>query len=118
MNETKQLGFKGEEIIARWLAKKGYTILQKNFYTRYGEIDIIAQKDDVLAFVEVKTRKARYFPISTVVTRSKQRKIIATAKRYVLRHKIVDRVLRFDIATLILSETSHEINYIRNAFTE
>jgi putative endonuclease len=110
------LGPAGEELVANFLEKQGFVILQKNFSCRFGEIDVIAQKDEILAFIEVKTRSKYYFPISTVVTPSKQRKIVKTAKLFLLKKNIVDKACRFDVATVLWEKESHEIDYIENAF--
>jgi putative endonuclease len=53
---TKDIGNKGEQIAADWLERKGFTIVSRNFFCKYGEIDIIAEKNSVLHFIEVKTR--------------------------------------------------------------
>ncbi len=116
MNETKKLGQRGEHAVARWLQQFGYTILSLNFQTRLGEIDIIASKEETLAFVEVKTRKTTYFPISNTVTRSKQQKLIKTAQQFVLKNKFTDKVLRFDVATVTPENDQCKITYIKNAF--
>ncbi|HBS47984.1 TPA: YraN family protein [Candidatus Dependentiae bacterium] len=118
MNDSKKLGFCGENYVAKFLENKGFKILEQNFRTRFGEIDIIAQKEDVVAFIEVKTRKNLYFQIASVVTHSKQKKIIATAKRYIVENNIYDKICRFDVATIIYNETKMEIEYIPNAFQE
>ena len=82
MTSKKTLGDKGENFVAQWLKNKSFKIIAQNYKTKYGEIDIIAQKDVVLAFIEVKTRKTKYFPISNVVNYTKQKKIInASLKR-------------------------------------
>ena len=116
MKPTKKLGNHGEEIAAAWLEQRHFTILAKNYYSRFGEIDIIAQKDDLIVFVEVKTRKTKYFSIATVVNKSKQRKIAKTAKRFILEKNLYDKILRFDIATILYQDWSHELEYIPNAF--
>jgi len=117
MQETKILGNTGESIVAEFLKKKGFKLLAQNYCARCGEVDLIAQKDEYVVFVEVKTRKTNYFPTSTVVTYSKQRKIVNTAQWFVLKHQIRDKVLRFDIATVIYADSGYEIEYIENAFT-
>lgn len=111
------LGKKGEQAVGQWLQKNGFTILQYNFFVRVGEIDIIATKEEILAFVEVKTRKNRYFHLSQVITPAKQQKIIKAAKRYLMDYKGVEKVYRFDVALVIESEKSH-IDYIPHAFGE
>ena len=73
----KLVGRYGEKIASDFLRKKGYEIIATGFSVRVGEIDVIARKDGVVAFVEVKTRKNQsYLPASTAVGREKQRKII------------------------------------------
>ncbi len=112
------LGLQGEELVCSLLTKKNFTIVEKNYSFRTGEIDIIAKNKDVLTFVEVKTRRKAYFPISTVVNQSKQRKIIKTALHFLAYNPHPNTVIRFDVATVIMSESSHEIQYIPNAFTK
>ncbi|MFH0898501.1 MAG: YraN family protein [bacterium] len=116
MTQAKVLGAKGEQAVSLWLQQFGYTILTRNFNSKYGEIDIIACKDDVVAFIEVKTRLTEYFPISNTVTRSKQKKLAQTAKIFVLQNKISNKVLRFDVATVTPINQSYQIHYIQNAF--
>ncbi|MCF7799793.1 YraN family protein [Candidatus Babeliales bacterium] len=115
----QDLGKLGENIISDYLIKNGFKILSKNFTTKFGEIDLIAQKDSTVAFIEVKARKKAYFPISTVVTYPKQKKIIKTSKCFIRNFNIVDNVLRFDVATVEIIDqdiTAYDINYIQNAF--
>lgn len=115
----QDLGKLGENIIADYLVKNGFKVLSKNFTTRFGEIDLIAQRDLTIAFIEVKTRKTAYFPISTVVTYPKQKKIIKTAKCFIKKFNIVDKVLRFDVATVEIIDQdilAYDVNYIQNAF--
>lgn len=116
--KNKQLGDKGEVVIQEFLKKQKFKIVAKNYRSKWGEIDIIAQKKDVISFIEVKTRKNSYFPISQVVNYSKQQKIIKTAKMYILRHNIYDKLCRFDVATVLLENNYYNIDYIENAFQE
>lgn len=118
MHALSQLGKSGEDFIANLLEKRGYKIRAKNYKSRQGEIDVIASKDDLLLFIEVKVRINAHFNISLVVDYAKQRKIIKTALRYVWEHKLSDMTYRFDVALLELSvEKGYTINYIPNAFT-
>ena len=117
MRATKILGNKGEEAVCSWLKGRGFEICERNFAVRSGEVDIIAQKDEVLAFVEVKTRKHNYFATSTVVTVSKQRKIISAAKMYIVKNNIQeDMVFRFDVATVTIEGQEHFVEYLEDAF--
>jgi putative endonuclease len=114
--DKKEFGQRGEHYVASLLEKKGYTILAKNFSTQTGELDIVVERGDIVAFVEVKTRRDEYFPISQVVTPSKQKKIIRTAKMFIQKHALVDKVFRFDVAILTMKETCINLYYIPNAF--
>jgi len=115
-NTTKQLGFSGEQAVAEYLKNKDFKILVQNFSTKLGEVDLIAQKDELIVFVEVKTRQRAYFPISNVVTFTKQQKITKTAKLFILKNNIIDKVCRFDVATVVLGNDEYNIEYIENAF--
>lgn len=117
MGITQDIGNKGEDFVAEFIRKKGYIISGRNYRTKYGEIDIIAENDDEILFVEVKTRSdgalARPYEY---VNFSKQRKIIITAGIY-LRNNGFGLQPRFDVAEVFLSKTGKmELNYIENAF--
>ncbi|MFH1831369.1 MAG: YraN family protein [bacterium] len=116
MNQTKRLGNNGEQAVARWLKNYGFHIVELNYNTKYGEIDLIVSKNDLIAFVEVKTRATTYFPISTVVTRPKQKKIIKTAQIFLLKRQITEKTIRFDVATVTIENNCYKIQYIENAF--
>jgi len=108
------LGNAGEDHVARELEQQGFTIEHRNYRKRYGEIDVIASKKDLLVFVEVKRRKKAYFHLGELITWSKQRKIVMVAKEYIARYDHADKVCRFDVA-LIEGDT---LTYLPNAFTE
>lgn len=116
LQPTKILGNKGEEAVAAWLEKHGGTILARNYQTQLGEVDIIAAKGDIVAFVEVKTRNTEYFPISQTVTLKKQQRIIKAASNFILKNQLRDKVFRFDVATVVFSDETFDIEYIKNAF--
>ncbi|MFT6765781.1 MAG: putative endonuclease [Alteromonas naphthalenivorans] len=108
------IGAQGEERIAQHLESYGFTILKRNFTVRSGEIDIIACKNELLVFVEVKTRSNVYFNTSEVITRSKQKKIALAAKTFLARQNLTDKVYRFDVA--LIDNNSSKITYMPNAF--
>lgn len=99
-NNYREIGDVGEEATANFLLKNGYEILKRNYTVRGGEIDIIAKKNDVIAFVEVKTRGKN--PIVTgenAITKSKKQLIIKTAERFLLTlNKPCN--CRFDVAVV------------------
>lgn len=112
-----QLGQSGEDAVARELEAQGYIIVARNYRQRCGEIDLIARQNDVFTFVEIKTRKWEYFSLASVVTKSKQQKIIKTAKIFIAENQVSNCILRFDIATVLKVGASYRISYIPNAFT-
>ncbi len=120
MRNIKELGKKGEDITALHLKKQGFIIFKRNYHSRFGEIDIIAEKDDLLLFVEVKTRfeNAMVSP-SEAVDYSKQNKIRITAKNFISK-TFMDYRCRFDVAEVFVSlndgKYEFTLNYIENAF--
>ena len=117
--EERRLGNLGEKLAARYLKRKGYKILERNYVNDGNEIDIIATKSGVVAFVEVKARsfkKDTELAPSSAVTPEKQRKIIKTAKYYAAYYAR-DKILRLDIIEVIIDgKRPKEINHIENAF--
>lgn len=108
-------GFYFEEVARRYLVDKKYVILDINFLCKFGEIDIIALKDGVLIFVEVKGRKNIDFGYPReYVTPTKIKKIISTANYYLMKKKYDNIQCRFDIIEIV--SNSKEINHIENAF--
>lgn len=115
-----QNGFLGEQYASDYLRSQGYSIFDMNYRTRFGEIDIIAQKADILAFVEVKTRSANTLarPAESV-NASKRRKIITTATIY-LEQNPIDLQPRFDVIEIITATKSEfcvvKIEHLTDAF--
>ena len=115
---SKLLGNVAESVVAHYLEKEGFTILAKNYMSRLGEIDLIGLKKEILIFVEVKQRTKSYFDLGELVTTSKQKKIIATAKYFLLNNEHSDKTYRFDVALLEGALPASKLTYIPNAFTE
>lgn len=111
---TQFLGNAGEELVATYLKKQGFFIVARNFRIKQGELDIVALKGDLLACVEVKTRSTIYFATSSVITISKQKKIVTAAKHFCASAGYLDKAIRFDVA--LVEYQSGAITYIGNAF--
>ena len=117
---TKQDGDWGEALAAGYLKAHGCTILETNWRCRFGEIDLIAEKDGMLLFVEVKLRtNLQYGMPREYVTAKKQEKLRAAALLYLSMHGL-DVPARFDVAEVYTdahhSARSTRIEYIENAF--
>lgn len=118
--DKKSLGTWGEDQAARYLRLRGYSILERNYACRSGEIDIVAKKGKFIVFAEVKLRKnAEFAQAREFVTCTKQRRILSTAQFYLASHDC-DLQPRFDVIELYApaGENSRkvQINHIKDAF--
>lgn len=113
---TIKIGTKGEKAACLFLEKSGYRIIKRNYRKRYGEIDIIAQKGDILAFVEVKTRKSIEYGLACeAVTKEKKQKILKTAQTYICENNI-NLNYSFDIIEVYHSAGKiQKIEHLENA---
>lgn len=117
MKKNRRLfGDQAENFVAQELRKQGFAICQQNYQKMYGEIDIIAQKENLLIFVEVKVRQHEYGSMHDLVTYSKQKKIGLVAKEYICRNNIEGMVCRFDIALVQIGNNQPLLTYIEDAF--
>ena len=115
--EKKELGRKGEDLALRFLKKKGYRIIEKNYVCKMGEMDIIAQEKDTLAFIEVKTRTSTTFgPPQLAVNPKKQSQMSKVALHFLKEKKLEDAKARFDVVAILLGQKGAEIELIRDAF--
>lgn len=118
--KTSVEGGWGESMAARFLRKKGYEIAAANYRCRFGEIDLIAQKGDIVAFVEVKTRKnADFARPAEAVTPAKMKKIVSTALLWLQSHKC-EKQPRFDVIEVYIGETltkpPKKIEHLENVY--
>lgn len=114
--EKKRLGKAGEDRAARFLAKQGFRIIERNHRAPYGEIDLIAIEKGELVFVEVKTRTSDAFGSpETSVNPQKQQRMIKAALGYIKHKGLHQMPCRFDVVA-ISHATEKEIEHIRNAF--
>ena len=104
----------GEHLAEKFLISRGYDILERNYRTKFGEIDLIAKYKDCTVFVEVKLRSnSNYgFPVE-YVNKKKQEKIIKTCQVYL---DVEKDFIRFDIISIIKEGSKYHIEHIKNAF--
>lgn len=113
---SSSVGSNGEELATVFLKGLGYKILQRNFHSRLGEIDIIAKDKNQIVFVEVKSRKKFDFgqPAESINSKKLQA-MIKTGQYYLLVNKITDADYRFDAVEVFLNNFgSNKINHIKN----
>ena len=109
-------GIQGEKIAQKYLSDHGFSILATNWRFGKNEIDIIAEKDDFLVIVEVKTRSSdRYGEPELFVTRQKQRFLIRAANAYI-NWKSVNKETRFDIISVLIGPEENKVKHIEDAF--
>lgn len=112
---NRDLGNWGENKAEEYLRKHEYEIIAKNFYSYYGEIDIIAKDKNELIFCEVKTRRnIQYGMPIDAVNKYKQKHIYLTAKYYLYKNHIKNTFIRFDIIEVYLINHITKINHIKN----
>lgn len=116
----KVLGEQGETLAADYLNQQGYPIICRNWRCRTGELDIVANKDDVLIFVEVRSRRltGTFGSAQESVDYRKQKQVRETAQMYVYQHKKWDCLLRFDVISVYftLDGTFSHMDHLPNAF--
>ena len=115
--DSKEKGKLGEKLAVQYLKKFGYNVLDLNYHSRFGEIDVIATYDGFIVFVEVKLRKedSLVSPSESVI-KSKQRKIIKTAVQYISKNQ-TQLQPRFDVVEIKMTKDKvQSVNHIENAF--
>lgn len=116
MAEHNDFGKIGEEKAYRYLLGKGYKVRARNWQYRKAELDIVAEKNNMLIVVEVKTRSSEYFENpKEAVTLKKQRQIILGANAYIEEFNI-EMECQFDIVSVLIIDSKVEIEHIEDAF--
>ena len=116
-NARQQLGNEGESLACAELEKLGYSIIERNYRIRSGEIDIVANDAGTVVFVEVKTKTDGSFgdPVEAV-TKQKQRRLVSMAEEYVAYHRLDDTACRFDVVAIDVSTAAPQVEVYINAF--
>ena len=116
---NRETGLSGEERAAQYLLEKGYEVLERNWRTKTGEIDIIAKKAETLVFVEVKTLpNGTPELLQNELNQRKLQRIVKTSKRFLLNHRqYSNSYVRYDVIVIDMPGLP-EVYHIENAFTE
>ena len=120
MRQRRSLGQRGEELAVQHLKRAGYTILDRNVRTRYGEVDVVARDGACLVFVEVRTVSTEMMAPEESVTRTKQRRVAALSRAYLAAHGLADADWRADVIAITVGDHDGppRINHIVNAIEE
>lgn len=116
MAQHNELGKKGEQIAVDFLLNKGYRIIARNYRFDKAEVDIIAQKNDILAIIEVKTRSTIDFGNPQDFVKPKQIKNLVKAVDEYVTVNDLDVEVRFDIIAIVKEGKQHNIEHLENAF--
>jgi putative endonuclease len=121
LTERQQLGLKGEEIAARWLESKGWTVLDRRFRAGHRDLDIVAARPDegqrIVAFVEVRTRLSTEFGLpSETVGWKKQQELGRAARAWLASNRRSGDVYRFDVIGVVLDGSNARIQHLPDAF--
>ena len=110
------LGHEGEDIAAKYLEQKGYAVLDRNWRCGHKDLDLVVTKDNVVVFVEVKTRTGTEWgdPVDAVTDR-KIRRIVNSADAYI-RFNQIDMDARFDIVSIVVEDGEFKVEHIEQAF--
>ena len=114
----RQFGDRGEALAVALLEREGYEILERNVSCRFGEVDIIAVKDTVHCFVEVRSRATDIWggPVESVVF-AKQRKVVKASIYWLQRQRLLDRVpVRFDVISVVGRGADARVEHLPGAF--
>jgi putative endonuclease len=116
-NNSQKFGERGENLAVWYLKQNGYKIIEQNYRSRMGEIDIIAKDGKTIVFVEVKSRRSiRYGSPKWAITPKKQRKISMVALYYLKTTQQTDIKARFDVVAITSNQDEPQIEIVENAF--
>ncbi len=118
MSQARQeLGVAGERIAERWLRSRGWRIVQRRFRSGHRDIDLVAERDGLVAFVEVKARHGDRFgsPVEAVDWR-KQRELARSAKVWIDRHGRAEEAYRFDVIGVLVLDDTVRVRHVEDAF--
>jgi putative endonuclease len=115
--DRSKLGQHAEDQCAAYLEAAGYRVRERNWLVREGELDIVAERGELLCFVEVRMRTSAVFgDPSLTVTREKQRRVVRAALRYLQRRPAPRRMIRFDVMTVLGRGKDAVIEHLPGAF--
>lgn len=115
---NKKLGNFGEMLVITYLENLNYKILEKNYNTKFGEIDIIAKDKDEYVFIEVKTRTSKKYGMpSEAVNSNKEKHIQKSSKVYIFLNNLESKYIRYDVIEVYFtSKSKYYINHLKNNF--
>ena len=115
--EKKEVGQRGEDLAVDYIQNSGYTVLERNYRCKLGEVDIIARDNDTLVFIEVRTRSSIDFGLpQESINRRKRHQISKVALEYLTRKKLKNIPARFDVIAISLKGEKEKVEHFKDAF--
>ena len=113
----QQLGIDGERIAERWLVHRGWRVIQRRFRSGHRDIDLVAEREGTIAFIEVKTRSGAEFggPVEAVNWK-KRRELSRSAHTWIDRHGRPGESYRFDVVGVLVTGDRVRVRHVENAF--
>ncbi len=113
----REIGDEAEQSVVEHLQREGYSILARNFLCRYGELDVVAERAGIVCFVEVRMRStAAWGDPAHTISRAKQRRVVQAALRFLFAHDLRDKMIRFDVVSIVGRGPNAALEHIPNAF--
>ncbi|MFN0060897.1 MAG: YraN family protein [Myxococcaceae bacterium] len=117
LTDKQRLGEAAEALALLHLEKKGFTLCDRNVCSKWGELDLVVQRGELVCFVEVRARtRDSYGGAAASVTWAKQRRVVRAAREYVFRRKLNSHRLRFDVVTVQGRLGQEQVSHIEGAF--
>lgn len=116
MGKHNEFGKEGEEIAVNFLLEKGYRILSQNFRYLKAEIDIIAEKDNIVAMIEVRARSNNQIITIADTISQKKIKLLVSAANYYMTEMKIDKEVRFDLIAILKNKKIFKIDHMKSAF--
>jgi len=115
--QTMEFGLQGERVAEKWLQSRGWKVLQRRYRSGHRDIDLIAQRDELVAFVEVKARMGSEFgdPVEAVNWK-KRNELVRSAFTWIDRHGRPGEVYRFDVIVVLVAGERVRVRHVENAF--
>ena len=115
--QTMEFGLQGERVAEKWLQSRGWKVLQRRYRSGHRDIDLIAQRDELVAFVEVKARMGSEFgdPVEAVNWK-KRNELVRSAFTWIDRHGRPGEVYRFDVIGVLVAGERVRVRHVENAF--
>lgn len=117
-HERQVFGLAGERVAERWLQRQGWRVLQRRFRSGHRDIDLIAERDGLVAFVEVKARSGNQFggPLEAVNWR-KRNELVKSATTWIDRNGRPGEAYRFDVIGVLIAGDRVRVRHVQNAFS-